>query len=185
MTVLPLETPCLRCIFETMPSPGSSPTCDTAGVLAPIVNVIASIQVAEALKILTGNLHRINRQMIFFDVWENVWKRLEVSAARDEGECPACKLGRFDFLSGEEGSSATILCGRDSVQINPNSGDLLNFQQLATRLKPLGNVRFNQFLFRFDLEDYEIAVFPDGRGIVRGTKDTNVARSLYAKYIGA
>jgi hypothetical protein len=110
---------------------------------------------------------------------------LEVSAARDEGECPACKLGRFDFLSGEEGSSATILCGRDSVQINPNSGDLLNFQQLATRLKPLGNVRFNQFLFRFDLEDYEIAVFPDGRGIVRGTKDTNVARSLYAKYIGA
>jgi len=185
MTVLPLETPCLRCIFETMPSPGSSPTCDTAGVLAPIVNVIASIQVAEALKILTGNLHRINRQMIFFDVWENVWKRLEVSAARDEGECPACKLGRFDFLSGEEGSSATILCGRDSVQINPNAGDLLNFQQLATRLKPLGNVRFNQFLFRFDLEDYEIAVFPDGRGIVRGTKDTNVARSLYAKYIGA
>ena len=184
MTVLPLDTPCLRCIFETMPPPGSSPTCDTAGVLGPIVNVIASIQAAEALKILTGNLHRVNRQMIFLDVWENSWKRLEVSSAKEQGECPACKLGRFDFLSGKEGSSTTILCGRDSVQINPNSANLLDFEQLAQRLKPVGNVRFNQFLFKFDLEDYEIAVFPDGRGIVRGTKDANVARSLYAKYIG-
>jgi len=185
MTILPHETPCLRCVFETMPPPGTSPTCDTAGVLSPIVNVIASLQVAEALKILTGNLHRINRQMIFFDVWENAWRRLEVSSAREEGECPACKFGRFDFLSGEEGSSTTVLCGRDSVQVNPNSADVLNFQELATRLKPLGSVEYNQFLFKFELEKYEIAVFPDGRSIVRGTKDTNVARSLYAKYIGA
>jgi molybdopterin-synthase adenylyltransferase len=184
MTVVPLETPCLRCIFETMPPPGSSPTCDTAGVLGPIVNIIASIQVAEALKILTGNLPRINRQMISFNVWDGFWKQFEISSARQEGECPACILGRFDFLSGQEASTTTVLCGRDSVQINPNSPTVLDFEQLAFRLKALGNVRFNRFLFKFDLENYEIAVFPDGRGIVRGTRDVGVARSLYAKYIG-
>ena len=99
-------------------------------------------------------------------------------------ESARLQTGKVRLLSGEE-VRAPPLCGRDSVQINPNSGNLLDFEQLASRLKPLGNVRFNQFLFKFDLEDYEIAVFPDGRSIVRGTKDTNVARSLYAKYIGA
>jgi adenylyltransferase/sulfurtransferase len=134
MTVIPLETPCLRCIFETMPPPGSSPTCDTAGVLGPIVNVIASIQVAEALKILTGNFHRVNRQMLFFDIWENSWKRLEVSSAREQGECPACKLGRFD-LSGRK-DRAPLLCGR-TVQII-QMRELAGLRTARQRLKPLG-----------------------------------------------
>jgi molybdopterin/thiamine biosynthesis adenylyltransferase len=185
MTVIPHDTPCLRCIFETMPPPGMSPTCDTAGVLASIVNIIASIQVAEALKILTGNLHRINRKMIFFDVWENSWKRFEIASAKDQGECPVCKLGKYEFLEGKEGSTVTTLCGRNSVQINQASGHQLNFEQLADRLSPLGLVQFNKFLLKFAVGDYEIVVFPDGRGIVKGTKDPNVARSVYAKYVGA
>lgn len=185
MTVIPHETPCLRCIFETMPPPGMSPTCDTAGVLASIVNVIASIQAAEAIKILTGNLHRINRKMIFFDVWENSWKRFEIAGAKDQGECPACKLGKYEFLEGKEGSSVTTLCGRNSVQINQPAGHQLDFELLASRLSPIGTVQFNKFLFRFAVDNYEVAVFPDGRGIVKGTKDPNVARSIYAKYVGA
>ncbi|PYV86589.1 MAG: thiamine biosynthesis protein ThiF [Acidobacteria bacterium] len=185
MTVIPFETPCLRCIFESLPPPGISPTCDTAGVLAPIVNVIASIQVAEAIKILTGNSHCINRKLIFFDVWKSSWKQYEIASARSEGECPACQVGRFEFLEGKEGSTVTTLCGRNSVQINQGRENRLDFEQLAKRLRPLGAVHFNQFLLRFNLDNFEIAVFQDGRGIVRGTKDPNVARSLYAKYIGA
>ena len=184
MTVIPYQTPCLRCIFETMPPPGMSPTCDTAGVLASIVNIIASIQVAEAIKILTGNMHRINRKMIFFDVWENSWKRFDISSAKDQGECPVCKLGQYEFLEGKEGSSVTTLCGRNSVQINQPGGHQLDFEQLASRLNPLGSVQFNRFLFRFTVDSYELAIFPDGRGIVKGTKDPNLARSLYAKYVG-
>jgi molybdopterin-synthase adenylyltransferase len=185
MTVVPFDTPCLRCIFETMPPPGISPTCDTAGVLAPIVNIISSIQVAETLKILTKNIHRINRKMVFFDVWENSWKEYEIASAKDEGECPACNLGRFEFLEGKEGSTVTALCGRDSVQINPPGGNRLGFEYLAERLSPLGPVRFNKFLLKFDVEPYEITVFPDGRSVVKGTKDVELARSLYARYIGA
>jgi molybdopterin-synthase adenylyltransferase len=185
MTIVPSDTPCLRCVFETMPPPGASPTCDTAGVLAPIVNIISSIQVAETLKILTKNFHRINRKMIFFDVWENLWKEYEIASAKDEGECPACYSRTFEFLEGKEGSTVTTLCGRNSVQIIPPGESSLGFEYLADRLRPLGSVRFNKFLLKFNVEPYEITVFPDGRSIVKGTQDTEVARSLYARYIGA
>ncbi len=185
MTIVPQETPCLRCIFESLPPPGTSPTCDTAGVLASIVNVVASIQVAEAVKILTGNVHRINRKLLSFDVWGNRWKELELAGVAEQGDCPCCKLRRFEFLEGKAETTATVLCGRDSVQISLPEGSRLNFEDLARRLQPIGNVQFNEFLLRFQAGPYEIAVFPDGRGIVRGTKDTQVARSVYARYIGA
>jgi len=183
MTVLPQQTPCLRCVLEKLPAPGSSATCDTAGVLSPIVNVIASVQVAEALKILSGNTRRINRRMLCFDVWENSYRQIEIAGVRDEGDCPCCELRRFEFLEGA-GSTATTLCGRDSVQISVRQGSGLNLKELAQRLKAVGKVQINEFLLRLTVDQFEIAVFPDGRGIVRGTKDAQVARSLYAKYVG-
>jgi molybdopterin/thiamine biosynthesis adenylyltransferase len=184
MTVLPRQTPCLRCVLEKLPAPGSSPTCDTAGVLSPIVNVIASVQVAEALKILSGNIRRINRRMLCFDVWENSYRQIEIANVRDEGDCPCCQLRRFEFLEGVGNSAATTLCGRDSVQISVRQGSGLNLKELAQRLKAVGKVQINEFLLRLTVDQFEIAVFPDGRGIVRGTKDAQVARSLYAKYVG-
>ena len=183
MTVLPQDTPCLRCVLEKLPAPGSSPTCDTAGVLSPIVNVIASVQVAEALKILSGNIGRINRRMLCFDVWENSYRQIEIANVRDEGDCPCCQQRRFEFLEGV-GSAATTLCGRDSVQISVRDGSGLNLKELAQRLKAVGKVQINEFLLRLTVDQFEIAVFPDGRGIVRGTKDAQVARSLYARYVG-
>jgi molybdopterin/thiamine biosynthesis adenylyltransferase len=183
ITVLPQQTPCLRCVLEKLPAPGSSPTCDTAGVLSPIVNVIASVQVAEALKILSGNIRRINRRMLCFDVWENSYRQIEIANVRDEGDCPCCQLRRFEFLEGV-GSAATTLCGRDSVQISVRNGSGLNLNELAQRLKAVGKVQINEFLLRLTVDQFEIAVFPDGRGIVRGTKDAQVARSLYARYVG-
>ena len=184
MTVLPQDTPCLRCVLEKLPAPGSSPTCDTAGVLSPIVNVIASVQVAEALKILSGNIGRTNRRMLCFDVWENSYRRIEIATVRDEGDCPCCQQRRFEFLEGVGSSAATTLCGRDSVQISVRDGSGLNLKELAQRLKAVGKVQINEFLLRLTVDQFEIAVFPDGRGIVRGTKDAQVARSLYAKYVG-
>jgi len=184
MTVLPQQTPCLRCVLEKLPAPGSSPTCDTAGVLSPIVNVVASVQVAEALKILSGKPQRINRGMLCFDVWENSYRQIKISNVRDQGDCPCCQLRRFEFLDGVGSSVATTLCGRDSVQISVREGGGLNLRELAQRLKAVGKVQVNEFLLRFTVDQFEIALFPDGRGIVRGTKDAQVARSLYAKYVG-
>jgi adenylyltransferase/sulfurtransferase len=167
-----------------LPAPGSSPTCDTAGVLSPIVNVVASIQVAEALKILTGNGRRTNRRLLCFDVWENSYRPIEIANAKDQESCPCCQLRRFEFLEGTRGSLATTLCGRDSVQIGGREGAGLNLRELAQRLKTVGKVQINEFLLRLTIDQFEIAVFADGRGIVRGTKDANLARSLYARYVG-
>lgn len=184
MTIVPGQTPCLRCVFEQSPPPGTSPTCDTSGVLAPIVNVIASIQAAETLKILTKNWRRVSSKLLSFNVWEGLWKQLDVSSAKDLGSCPCCNYGRYDFLEGKSGSLATTLCGRDSVQISNLEGHAVDFQELARRLESIGHVNYNQFLLRFNIERFEIAVFADGRSIVRGTKDTEVARTVFAKYIG-
>jgi len=184
MTVLPQETPCLRCVLEKVPAPGSSPTCDTTGVLSPIVNIVASVQVAEALKILSGNMQRINRRMLCVDVWENSHRQIEIENVREQGDCPCCQRLRFEFLEKHASSVATTLCGRDSVQISVRDGSGLNLGELARRLKAVGKVQLNEFLLRFTVDQFEIAVFRDGRGIVKGTKDAQVARSLYARYVG-
>src|SRR5262245_1730936 len=184
MTILPQDTPCLRCVLEKLPPPGSSPTCDTAGVISPIVNVVASVQVAEALKILSGNAQRINRGLLCFNVWENSYRQIEVSNLADRAECPCCHKGLYEYLEGGNSSIATTLCGRDSVQISVREGKSLDLRETAQRLKAVGKVQMNEFLLRFSVDQYEIAVFADGRGIIRGTKDAQVARSLYAKYVG-
>ena len=184
MTILPQDTPCLRCVMEKLPPPGSSPTCDTAGIISPIVNVVASVQVAEALKILSGNAQRINRRLLCFNVWENSYRQIEISNLADRADCPCCHKGRYEYLEGGSSSIATTLCGRDSVQISVREGKGLDLRETAQRLKAVGKVQMNEFVLRFSVDQYEIAVFADGRGIIRGTKDAQVARSLYAKYVG-
>lgn len=187
LPIIPFETPCLRCIFEDAPPPELSPTCDTAGVLAPVVNVIASMQAMEAIKLLTGNSSEVSRKLLSVDVWTGHFASLNVSAGRDAGDCPCCKRGRFDFLSGEAFGSATTLCGRDAVQINVRTGRTVDFAMIAARLEPVAAVpvTFNRFLLRTRVEGLELTLFADGRTIIRGTRDPDRAKSIHAKYIGA
>jgi len=185
-----LATPCFRCLFEEAPPPGTSPTCDTIGVIAPAVAIIANYQVAQALKILTGNYDRVSRTLLNIDLWTNEILQLKVDKAYDKGDCPCCKHGRFDYLDGREGSSATALCGRNAVQLRYRQGaDGIDLDSLAKRLRAHGAVRVNEFLLRADITDgnkpFEITLFPDGRAIVKGTDDASVARSIYAKYVGS
>src|ERR1700689_2066667 len=79
MTILPHETPCLRCVFEAAPAPGEAGTCETAGVLSPIVNIVASFQATEAIKLLMGRREAINRELVYIDVWENIQKRIKIA----------------------------------------------------------------------------------------------------------
>jgi len=183
-------TPCLRCIFEQAPPPGVNPTCDTAGVIGPAVSIVANYQVAEALKILTGNLEAVSPTMLNMDLWANVIKQFKVQRAYDVGECECCKKRNFEFLDGKFGSSTTTLCGRNAVQLTQKSnGQKLDFDEIAKRLKSHGKVTANKFMLRADITDngepYELTLFNDGRAIVKGTKHANVAKSIYAKYVGA
>jgi adenylyltransferase/sulfurtransferase len=184
MTILPGETPCLRCVFEAAPAPGEAATCETAGVLSPIVNIVASYQVAEAFKILTGRREQINRDLIYVDVWENVQRRIKIARLLGTVDCPCCRRRRFEWLDGDQGSHTTSLCGRNAVQVAQRTPARLNFEDMARLLEPLGTVSYNRFLLKFDAEGYLFTVFPDGRAIIKGTSDVDRARTLYAKYVG-
>jgi molybdopterin-synthase adenylyltransferase len=184
MTILPGETPCLRCVFEAAPAPGETGTCETAGVLGPIVNIVASYQATEAFKILTGRRDQINRELVYVDVWENINRRIRIAPLLGKTDCPCCQRRRFAWLEGEHGSHTTSLCGRNAVQVAQRSATKLQFESLAQQLEILGEVSYNRFLLKFSTDGYQFTVFPDGRAIIKGTDDIDKARTLYAKYIG-
>lgn len=182
MSIRPGLTPCLACLLESGSSAHSlEETCDTIGVLGPIVNLIASWQVAEALKILAGHPEALHGRLLSCDVWTG--RTQSIRLARDP-ECRACARHDYSYLEGEAQPHIT-LCGRDSVQIHERSR-ALDLAALALRLRPVvEDVRQNDFLIRFRVAPYEMTVFVDGRAILKGTKDPVVARSLYARYLGA
>ncbi|UCE04518.1 MAG: ThiF family adenylyltransferase [bacterium] len=184
MNIIPGKTACLRCIMENIPQPGSTPTCETVGVLGSIVCIIASIQCAEAIKILTGNKKDINHSLISIDVWQNSYQIIDITKDNFQKNCPVCNQERFGFLQGKCGSAHTTLCGRNAVQILPFEEIQIDLPKLAINLSALGVVKANEYLIRFGIEGYELSIFPDGRVIVKGTTDFAIARSLYSRYVG-
>ena len=180
LNILPGKTACLACVFPEPPT-GTFETCDTAGILNSTVNLVASIEATEALKLLVGAEQAVRRTLLSFDVWRN--QRAEVSADSRRKGCRACDERDFVHLAGEQRPHIT-LCGRNSVQIHERHRPV-NFSEMSARLKPHGAVRHNDFVLKFWHEPYEMTLFPDGRAIIKGTSDTAVARSLYARYVGS
>ena len=180
MTIRPGATPCLACLTESLQE-GLEETCDTIGVLGPVVNLIASLQAAEAMKLLADRAEALHGRLISCDVWSGHFQSVRVPRNPD---CRACARGEFVYLNGQAQPHITM-CGRDSVQIHERTRSL-DLSVLKNRLSPtVSDVRHNEFLLRFRIPPYEMTVFSDGRAILKGTKDPAVARSLYARYIGA
>lgn len=182
MTIVPSETPCLRCIFEEMPDAGSSPTCDTAGVIMPIIATVSAVQVAEAIKIIVGDLASLHRSLVQFDLWQNDWRKIKL--AKPNPDCPTCGARNFEFLDAESGEFSAVLCGRNAVQIAPPVSTTLDLKLFRDKVAHLSDVSQNDYLVRFTSGENEITVFRDGRAIVKGTDDVSVARSLYARFVG-
>lgn len=182
MTIRPHVTPCLRCIFEEMPATASAPTCDTAGVIMPIISIVAAVQVTEALKLLTGCIEALHGSLMQFDVWRNEWRKIKLGAPAQD--CPTCADARYETLEAESFDLASVLCGRNAVQISPRSSARVDLEQLATRLRSIGEVEVNDYLLRLRAGAYELTIFKDARAIIRGTDDATLARSLYARYVG-
>jgi adenylyltransferase/sulfurtransferase len=184
MTILPGESACLRCLMQDAPPPGTTPTCDTAGILGPIVNVVASFQACEAIKILSGNRAAISRSLTVVQMWDNRIRQVDVSSLRDSVDCPTCKRHEFPWLDGQRGAHTAVLCGRNAVQLSFPDRQRMSLDALADQLDGVGQVTRNEFLLRFSADKYEVTVFPDGRAIIGGTDDIAEARNAYAKYIG-
>jgi len=182
MTIRPHQTPCLRCIFPEAPPAASAPTCDTAGVIMPIISIVASVQVSEALKLLTREEKSLHNSLMQFDVWRNEWRK--ISIGKPLSDCPTCALGEYETLNAEARDSAAIMCGRNAVQISPSEPVHIDLAALGRKLEAAGEVKANEYLLRFRTGEYELTVFQDARSIIRGTDDIATARSLYSKYIG-
>jgi molybdopterin-synthase adenylyltransferase len=183
MPVLPTTTPCLRCLLGSLPAPGTSPTCETAGVIAPVTHIIASMQVAEALKFLTGNLHPDHVRLTAYDVWSHRFQRIDVG--KDSmATCPVCSDGKFEYLEGNPLRTIT-LCGRNAVQLIPEVKGDIDFNQLSKSISAFGEVQFNDFLLKCAAPPYELTLFKDGRAIVKGTEEAGTARSVYSKMVGS
>jgi adenylyltransferase/sulfurtransferase len=179
MNVIPGQTACLSCIFPEAPG-GVLETCDTAGILNSAVNLAACIAATEALKLLTGSRGQLRRTLLSHDVWQN--QRSEIYAGKPNPDCRTCARRDFVHLAWSA-QGQTRLCGRDSVQIREQE-KRVDLSELSRRLEPHGSVRHNEFVLKFSKDPYEMTLFPDGRAIIKGTSDTTVARSFYARYVG-
>ena len=187
LPILPGETPCLRCVFEEAPPPEMNPTCDTAGVLGPVVHLVAAMQTLEAIKILIGRREDVSRKLLHMDAWTGRFVGLDVSRAREKDDCPCCHLRRFDYLDGRMAGTTTTLCGRNAVQITPPPEQRPDFERIAPKLQAVadGPVVKNDYLIRAHVGGHVLTIFRDGRAIISGTDRIEEARAIYARFIGA
>jgi molybdopterin/thiamine biosynthesis adenylyltransferase len=182
LNIVPGKTACLSCIFPDSPT-GTVETCETSGILNSAVNLVASIAATETIKLIIGGPDHsaLRKTLLSHDVWNN--EHAEISAAHPRAGCRACDARDFIHLRGEARPHIT-LCGRNSVQIHEQHRPI-NFAEMTSRLQPHGAVRHNSFVLKFWHDPYEMTLFPDGRAIIKGTTDTGIARSLYARYVGS
>lgn len=177
--VLPGVTSCLRCLIDSPPPPGESPTCETEGIIAPAPYIVASLQVAMVLRLLSGG--ELPGDLFTLDAWQPAFR--SASAPRLE-DCPACVHGKREYLSGDKAGSAAAMCGRDTVQVLPAQRQQLDLKQLAETLTGLGEVEDRRFYLSFDDGKLRFSIFPDGRCLVHGTGDPKRARAAVAAYLG-
>jgi len=186
MTVVPGATPCLRCLFPEPPPGGALDTCETAGVLAPIVDTVASVQAMEAIKLLAGRPEALHGTLLQIDLWHHQWQSLAIGDARAPG-CPVCGERRFELLEGdaEEETMTSTLCGRNTIQISPGRPLSLDLNALAPRLGKAGRAELSPYSLRLRLTgEITFLLFPDGRALVMGTEEAQTARRIYAELLG-
>jgi molybdopterin/thiamine biosynthesis adenylyltransferase len=179
--LIPGRTPCLRCFIQSADASGQ--TCDTIGVISPVVDIVASYQAVEALKYLVDASEKSRNSLVTFDLWNNHY--YEMKLGEPTKDCPCCQLKQYPALDTMEQASTISLCGRDTVQI-AGSGSL-DLEVWRQRLEPaVVKVSANPYLLRVELPEGErLVLFPDGRVLVQGTDDLVRAKTLYARYIGA
>lgn len=186
MTIIPGDTPCLKCVFEEPPPREMNPTCETAGVLGSAVHVVAALQAVETIKLLIGRRDQINRHLVSIDLWTSRFVNLNVQSTYKQGQCACCGKREFAYLNGTRGSTTTTLCGRQAVQINVPRDGIVDLTAVAAKLKSVAqSITTNRFLLKARIDDHELTLFADGRAIIKGTDDPDRARSLYARYFGS
>jgi sulfur carrier protein ThiS adenylyltransferase len=184
-TFVPGDTPCLHCLLDTIPAGGA--TCDTVGIIPPVVGMVVAHQTAEAFKLLTDNRGALRGKLVSFDLWTNQFASINLDQAR-KSDCPSCgERPTYPYLSSDNLEKTAILCGRDTVHIRPPKGVKRDLREAAERLTVLPEVKVetaNPYLLSFAVRESRLVLFADGRILVHGTTDVVEARSLVSRYLG-
>jgi adenylyltransferase/sulfurtransferase len=179
MNIIPQKTPCFRCIIHDLPATGLLPTCDTVGVLNSIPNIIASIQSTETIKIILKK--NVNNDLLIYDIWSHDFQKIKIKKKND---CICCTQHEYEFLNAIKSENMISLCGKGAIQITPAKMMELSFEDLAQKLQKVGDVENREVILRFNIPNYELNIFRNGRTIIIGTNDKKIAKSLYSKYVG-
>ena len=180
-TIVPGVTACLHCLLPEAAQATAPPlSCETVGVLGPLAALVAAWQSAEALKIMVGKRDAVSNHLIHVEMWHNDFSTLPMTRV---ATCAVCGQRKFELLEHGSRLATAFLCGRDAVQIVPPASSTIDFDLLSQTLGRLFPVERNPYLVKFTADDHDVVVFQDGRAMVFGTSDPNVARSLYGKYI--
>ncbi|WP_456271116.1 thiazole biosynthesis adenylyltransferase ThiF [Bacillus sp. AK031] len=182
-TIIPDETPCLHCLMESVPLGGA--TCDTAGIISPAVGMVVACQTAETLKILVEDYSHIRKKLVTFDLWQNQNASIAVGSLKKD-ECLSCGTKpTYPFLQYENQTKTAVLCGRNTVQLRPQSHQDRDLETLADTLRSAGGkVERNPFLLSCEMDEHRLVLFKDGRVLIHGTKDITEAKKIYHRYLG-
>ena len=189
-TVQPGVTPCLRCIMGELPAPGTVATCDTAGIIGPIVALDGLDRRGRGAQTPGG--HGRSEHRAWCTSTCGTARSTSSSWARRVPDCPTCGTHQYEFLNAEAGTQTTSLCGRDAVQVSVAGSRGPAKPGMSLGAWPSGygwaaraTCASNPFLLRATVDGHEFTVFPDGRAIIKGTQDEAEAATLYARYVGA
>jgi len=189
---IPGKTPCFRCIenlFGIVEEDGgeggvdAEATCDSIGVIAPAVHLVASYQVAEALKWLTGNREALRPTLLALDCWTNEFSHANVSSIKNP-DCPSCgSHPTYPALSISETGPVkiSVLCGRDTVQVRSlpiaDWVQRMDWEAFLSSLNGQWHLQ-NEQIRVFDWRACRVIIFRDGRILIHGTKNTKLAQDL-------
>lgn len=180
-TIIPGKTPCLQCLLKKVPVTGA--TCDSEGIINTTIQLIASYQVTECLKLLVEDEDSLRDTYFSVDVWRNQHYSLQVEKAKDEN-CSSCgKNATYPYLQFHSQTNAQVLCGRNTVQLRTRV-QKFDWGFLEKKLKKKGTVKSNPFLLSCDIDSFRFVFFKDGRILVHGTNDILKAKKLFYRLIG-
>lgn len=170
--VVPKQTACLRCFLKEATA---LDTCETGGVLNTITNLISSIQVNEAIKILLNKDYE--KYLLFSDISKNELTKIKINKNKN---CICCAKNNFEYLAGKKSQKIIKLCGDNVYQIKSKSINKEQFNDLKNKLKKINKVVDFGYCINFG---NKLTLFQDGRALIKA-KNGKEAKSLYSKFVG-
>ena len=183
-TIVPGEAACLECFYGSLDDK-KLPKCGVVGVHPSLVNIIASLEVSEAIRILTGKQPRLVNKLLNFDLDELEFNEIRLSMVDC---CPVCGQNQSRSPMFLRHELVEEICGRKGKKvfvIVPENLDV-NLPDLKSYLAKNGfTIKAEGKLgLTFVLQDVKASVMKSGVTIIEGIKEKDDALKLFSELTG-